>query len=297
MSAEKSKTLPLVPETSESVDTGIAIRSNRELQIASEGAYAIQEVQATIIVAKRFPRDLNQVWQNVMRFCQRKTLAKMATYSYPRGGSTISGPSVYLARVIAGCFGNLRFGVDILRDDEDSRLIRGWCWDIETNSKVSFDDDFRKLIFRKKEGWIKPDERDLRELTNRRGAILMRNAIFNLIPRDLVEDAMAQAKQTLKSQIKDPDGEKKRLILELDKLGITVQMINDYLGHTNWDKNDIVEVQGIVNMIKDGAAKRDDYFGAANNNEKTSNGSLKLENMKAGDPNEHQGYEPEKKDK
>jgi hypothetical protein len=271
----------------------IDIQSDNELQIASSGAYAIQEVQAAIIVAKRFPRNYDDVWSKVMKSCKRKSLAEKAAYSYPRGGSTISGPSVYLARVIAGNYGNLRFGVDIMRDDEDSRLIRGWCWDVETNSKVHFDDDFKKLIFRKgKNGqqgqWIIPDERDLRELTNRRGAILMRNAIYNIVPRDLIDDALAMAMSTMKSSIKDPDGEKKRLILELDKIGVTVSMVNIYLEHDVWNLDDIAELQGILNAIKSGTTKREDYFGA---NPEPEHGTLDIDKMKAGDPATHQGHE------
>ena len=271
----------------------IDIQSENELQIASSGALAIQEIQAAIVVAKRFPRNFDDVWSKVMKSCKRKSLAEKAAYSYPRGGSQISGPSVYLARVIAGQYGNLRFGVDILRDDEGSRLIRGWCWDVENNSKVHFDDDFKKLVYRKKEGWIVPDERDLRELTNKRGAILMRNAIYNIIPRDLIEDALAQSALTLRSEIRDPDGEKKHLILELDKIGVTVPMVNTYLGHTVWDTDDIVELKGILNAIKDGTTKRDDYFGSKAEPER---GTLDINAMKAGDPATHRAHpEPPKK--
>ena len=53
--------------------------------------------------------------------------------------------------------------------------------------------------------WTVPDERDLRELTNRRGAICVRNAILALVPPDLVEDAMATADQTLEALLAEQD--------------------------------------------------------------------------------------------
>jgi len=131
---------------------------------------------------------------------------------------------------------------------------------LESNTKVHFDDDFRKLIYRKVGGWVEPDERDLRELTMRRGAILVRNAIFNIVPRDLTEDALYTIRETLKSSIKDPDGEKKRLILEFGKIGVTVPQITQYMGTSSWGQEEILELRGILTSIQDGASKKDEYF-------------------------------------
>ncbi len=62
---------------------------------------------------------------------------------------------------------------------------------VDTTIKVThvhdmeIDDTFRKKIQRKRDGqtvWVTPDERDLRELTNKRGAILERNCLLKLQP-------------------------------------------------------------------------------------------------------------------
>lgn len=277
-------------------DTGLDISPDGELQVAASTATAIQEIQAAVFLARRFPRDYDNAWQKLQKACMRKTLAEVARYMYPRGGSTISGPSVYLARVAAQCYGNLRWGLDILRNDQDSVLIQGWAWDIENNTKVPLQDSFEKLIYRKgKDGkgyWIKPDERDLRELINRRGAILIRNCLFNILPRDYIEDAIACSVRTLKADMKDPDSEKKRLIVEFLNLGITVGMVNEYIGHANWTKDEIVDLKAILYTIKQGAASAADYFNIKQ--EEVAEGGLNLKDMKAGDVANHQSIAKKK---
>lgn len=60
-----------------------------------------QEVQAAMVIAKKFPRDEVQSFNRIMRACQRKTLAEQAMYEYPRGGTKVTGPSIRLAEAMA----------------------------------------------------------------------------------------------------------------------------------------------------------------------------------------------------
>ncbi|MBU0906702.1 MAG: hypothetical protein KKE05_00940, partial [Nanoarchaeota archaeon] len=174
-------------KTTEINELEISESENFELSTSALMVAAQMEVQGSIIIAKKFPRNEDQTFARLMKTCDRTSFAEKAVYSYPRGGQTISGPSVNLAREAARLWGNLEYGLLVIRDDENSRHIRAWAWDKETNTKTFAEDSFEKLIFRKGKGNIKPDERDLRELTNRRGAILIRNCLLQLLPRDLVE--------------------------------------------------------------------------------------------------------------
>ena len=54
--------------------------------VQSDSQRAIAEVQAALVIAKQFPRDMNQAWDRIMNACQRPTLAQSAVYSYGRGG-------------------------------------------------------------------------------------------------------------------------------------------------------------------------------------------------------------------
>ena len=218
-------------------DTALTLRTETSGELAPTAAEAAvqHEIQGAIVLARRFPRSEADSYAALLRSCGRTSFAEDACYSFPRGGSNVEGPSVRFAREAARVWGNIRYGLSILRDDDDSRDIEGWAWDIQTNVKVTAGDSFKKLIQRKlKNGgpaaWVKPDERDLRELTNRRGAILVRNCILQLLPADFIEDAIEETRATLKAHaVKDPDGERKKVIRAFSDIGVSPAMLESYL--------------------------------------------------------------------
>ncbi len=272
-----------------------------ELQTVSASASAVAEIQSSIIVAKKFPRDEKAAWLKVMEAMRRKSLALKSTYSFPRGGKQITGPSVHVARVIAQQWGNVRWGADIIFEDDDSILLRGWAWDVEHNSKAYADHKFKKLIQRRS-GWEVPNERDLRELINKNAAILKRNALLELLPPDLVEDALGIAKQTMAQDIKDPKSESKKLILAFADFGVTPDMMTSYVGTDKWGAHDCVTLQGVLTALIDNVTNREVYFkAAADKATEKSNEPLKGEmsaaDMSAGDAGTHQGYENDAKPK
>lgn len=272
-------------------ETGLATRTemSMELRQTAAAAEAQYEIQSAIIIARKFPRNEDQAFAKLMKACQRTAFADEAAYEFPRGGAKVTGPSVNLAREAARLWGNLRYGIDILRDDEDSRLIRGWAYDVETNTKVTAEDDFRKVIYRKKEGWVTPDERDLRELTNRRGAILVRNCILQLLPKDLVDDALEMANQTLrKNAEQDPDAARKKIILAFSELNITPEMIERKLGHAlaECSPGEIAELRKVYASIRDGNSTWSEYVGEVEppktNGKSLEKGTLNMSDLKPG---------------
>ena len=247
-----------------STDTG-EMTVGSEPQKASQTAYALAEIQGAMVLAKRFPRDYKECYGRLMMACKRKALAEKAEYRFPRGGSTVSGKTVVIARVAAQCYGNIRWGTDVIHDDTSTRTVRGWAWDIELNNKVSYDDTFKKVIQRKNKRtgeteWIVPDERDLRELTNRKGAICVRNSLLDILPRDYTDDSIDACRLTLASNITDPRAAAKNLIKAFGDMGVTVPMLNEYLESEQWTKDHIVDLTAVLNSINDGQAKIDEFF-------------------------------------
>lgn len=264
-------------------ETALTRRTEVSSELAPTGAAAEKqfEIQGAIIVARNFPRNEDAAFQKLMKACQRSSFAEDAAYSFPRGGQTVEGPSVNLAREAARVWGNIRYGLEVIRDDDSSRQIRGWAWDMETNTKVTAEDDFAKLVYRKKEGWIKPDERDLRELTNRRGAILVRNCLLQVLPKDLIEDAMQMAKQTMRlGAERDPEGSRKKLILEFSELNVTPEMLEKKLGHplAQCSPAEIADLRTVYKSIADGNSTWAEYVGAAPEKE---SGTISLDDLKA----------------
>jgi len=260
----EERNLPQSAATHSVEDTALSTTREFSTELAPSAAAAEKqyEIQSAIIIAKRFPRDEDLAFQKLMKACGRSSFAEDAEYAFPRGGTTVKGPSVFLAREGARVWTNIRYGLTILRDDQQSRQIQGWAWDVETNTKVTAEDDFQKLIYRKGKGWITPDERDLRELTNRRGAILIRNCVLQLLPKDLVEDAVEKCRETLRSTAaKDPDEARKKIILAFSELNITPEMLAVYLGHPIGQSSpaEIADLRGIYKSISDGNSKWSEY--------------------------------------
>lgn len=107
------------------------------LQTAVSSMREAQEVQAMVIMAKRFPRDEKLASQRVLTACTRPTLANQAVYQFSRGNSDVSGPSIRLAESIAQCWGNLTYGFRELEQSGGESTVEAMCWDIETNTRVT----------------------------------------------------------------------------------------------------------------------------------------------------------------
>jgi hypothetical protein len=277
----------LAPRVSSFEENALTTTSDFSTELAPTAAAAEKqfEIQSAIIIAKRFPRDEDSAFQKLMKACGRSTFAGDAQYSFPRGDGLVSGPSVQLAREAARNWTNIRYGLTIIRDDQQSRQIQGWAWDVETNTKVTAEDDFQKLIFRKGKGWIAPDERDMRELTNRRGAILIRNCILQILPKDLIEDALYTCHATLESDAaKDPDAARKRILVSFSELNVSAEMLSGYLGHPVGQSSpaEIANLRTIYKSISDGNTTWGDYVngnsdaGAAELKQKTEAKSAAL---------------------
>lgn len=274
-----------------------------ELATASDSAAAQAEIQSALVLANRFPRDEDSAFQKLIRACKRTTFAQGASYSFPRGGQKVTGPSVNLAREAARVWGNIRYGLEVVRDDSGNRKIRGWAWDLETNTKIAAEDEFQKLIQRKgKNGgatqWLVPDERDLRELTNRRGAILIRNCILQLLPYDLIEDAANTARGTMESEsARDPDAERKRLIAAFDNLNISSKQIAAYLKHPIGEASpaQLTELRQIWKSISDGNSTWAEYAPREAPGKEVTVGDLKKDEKKA-EPEPEPKAEPEAKE-
>ena len=250
-------------------DNGLVqtVEQAAELAAVSAASKERAEIESAMIIAKRMPRNEADAFQRLMKASQRPSFAEDANYTFPRGGQDVTGPSVNLAREAARTWGNIRHGLRVLREDESSRTIMGWAWDLESNTKIEAEDHFEKLIQRRnkqtgKTDWVEPDERDLRELTNRRGAILVRNCILQLLPKDLIEDALYQCGKTLQNAAQsDPDATKKRLLSDFGRINVSVAMLEGVLGHP-FDQSspkELADLRAIHNSIAAGNSTWAEY--------------------------------------
>jgi hypothetical protein len=256
----------------------IALSNNPiEIQAESAGEMAAvtreqTEIQSAIVAAKRFPRNEQTAFVRAVNSFTRLTMAEAATYNFPRGGKTVEGPSVDCARELARVWGNIRYGLRVVSQSSERMHIKAYALDLETNTYVEAEDEFSKLIQRRDKysgetRWIQPDERDLRELMNRRGAIAIRNCILQVLPSDLVDDVLKTAKHTLQKDAssaleKNRDDIVKHLVVSFDRQGVSVSMLEAYLGHKLdvVTADEVAALKQVLQSIRDGVAKRDEFF-------------------------------------
>ena len=251
-------------------NNGEPVEVSRDLPagVQIEASRATQEVQAAVIMAKKFPRDTTAAYKRIMDSCKRKALAEQAMYAYPKGGQNVTGPSIRMAEVLAQNWGNLDFGIRELENKNGESILEAFCWDIETNVRQTKVFAVKHAIYTKKDGMKKlTDPRDIYENNANNGARRVRACILGIIPGDIVEEAISACEETLKSAGKDiPIADRARsMILAFADIGVTQELIEKRLGH----KIDAVIEQELVNLrkiyqsIKDGMAARHDFFDIA----------------------------------
>lgn len=229
------------------------------------------EIQSAIIVAKKFPRDEAACYAKVIKSCERPLMAESAQYQFPRGKTKVTGPSVDLARELARCWGNIRYGLRLISNNDELCHIRGYALDLETNAYIEQEDQFAPKIQRKNSSgvsaWVKADERDLRELIAKRGAILVRNAILQLVPPDVVDAALEKAQDTMKRAARgeltqNREDAIRRLVLAFDRVSVTSEMLQRKLGHelSLISEDELVELRAIWKSLHDGNSRREEHF-------------------------------------
>jgi len=230
-----------------------------------EQSRAIQEVQASLVIAKKFPRDQDAAYLRIMKACERYSLADQAEYAYPRGDKTVTGPTIRLAEVLAQNWGNLNFGVRELSQSEGESEVESFAWDLETNIKKTKTFTVKHKRYTKKKGNVNlTDPRDIYELAANQGARRERACILGVIPGDIVEAAQTKCRETLKRGIKEkPIKDQIRATLKaFDSLGITKDLIETRLGHgTNTIiEDELIELNNIGRSIKDNMTSREEWF-------------------------------------
>lgn len=226
---------------------------------------AVAEIQAAVVLARSCPRNENESYLGIIESCKRPSMAETALYAYPRGGHLIEGPSIRLAEVLARSWGNCRVGITIHSQTKQKTEARAYAYDLQTNYMIDQDFTVPHIRTTKKGTKTLTDERDIRELVANIGSRHLRGCILRLIPADVVEDAVNQVKKTLVSTDIPISEQVKKMVTAFNDLGVKVEHLEKKLGH-NLDATvpqEIVTLKSIWRSLKDGMAKREDFFDIA----------------------------------
>lgn len=225
---------------------------------------AVEEVRAAITVAKKFPRNELDAQVAILNACRRLSLAEVSMYAYSRGGTAIRGASIHLAKAVAQKWGNLQYGIREIERRPGESTVEAYCWDMENNTRPS-------IVFtvphemKLKTGAIKKldDPRDIYELISNNGARRLRKCIMDCIPKDIMDAAFKQCKETLEKGDGMPLKDRiARMIQAFQEIGVTKEMIEKRVQHNAESiiAAEVITLLNIFTSIRDGMSKREDWF-------------------------------------
>lgn len=227
-----------------------------------ERTRAIAETMGAIEVARRFPRDVKQAIDRIIQACTRPSLAEAALYSYARGGTEITGPSIRMAEAIAQNYGNMQFGIRELEQRHGESTVEAFAWDMESNTKSSVTFQVPHKRHTRERDYALTDPRDIYELVANMGARRLRSRILAIVPGDIVELAVTQVETTLKTRVNVTPEVIKSLVDKFGAIGVTKQMIETKIQRhvDSITPALVVQLGKAYNAINDGIGKIDDYF-------------------------------------
>lgn len=241
--------------------TGLQSRNSQTEMMMSRQA---QEVQAAMVVAKRFPRDYVASFNRIIQACKRKGLAESAMYEYPRGGTKVVGPSIRLAEAMAQNWGNIDYGIIELEQKSGESQVMAYAWDLETNTRQTKIFSVPHIRSTKKGNIALADPRDIYEMVANQGARRVRACILGVIPGDVQDAAIEQCNKTMAGGEAEPiiDLVKSMSAVFEREFSVSIELIEKFIGckAEAFTMNDIVRLKRVYKSLHDGMAKREDFF-------------------------------------
>lgn len=225
------------------------------------------ELNSSILIAKSFPRDLEKCIEKIENFVSRdEETAQSCFYTLTRGKedkkTTFSGPSIRLAEICASFWGNIHLGSYFISNNGERVVSSGECWDTENNFKVTT--EVSKSIMGKHGRY----STDMQEVTAAAAASMaLRNAVFKVIPRIIVEKSLKIAMDVaVNGNKKESIKFEKRRELTLERiqgLGINLNNVLAFFNKQSVDEIDSEELKiiiGVGTSVKDGMLNAKEAF-------------------------------------
>jgi hypothetical protein len=249
--------------TANPFQNGMAITPNQSgAMVEIEQSRSVAEAQAAIAIAKRFPRNQIECMDKILNACTRQSLAESALYTYFRGGTDITGPSIRLAEAIAQAWGNLDFGIRELEQKNGASTVEAYAWDMESNTRQTKIFQVKHWRSTKKGGYQLSDPRDIYEHIANNAARRLRACILGVIPGDVVEAAVNQCNLTLKTKADVTPERIANLLEKFSAFGVTKKQIEERIQRRIDAITPalMVSLGKIYNSLKDGMSAPADWF-------------------------------------
>lgn len=243
----------------------VAARPSTNAVAQTDQQRAIAEVQAAMMIARLNPRDPIASMDRILNACARPALADSAVYTYSRGGSDVSGPSIRLAETLAQNWGNIKTSVRELDQVNGVSTVQTIAWDLETGYQCDKVFQVPHIRYTRQGAKRLEDPRDIYELIANQGARRLRACILAVIPGDVTEAAVAQCEVTMKAKADtSPEGIAK-IVAAFEGFGVTKEQIEKRIQRRldAIQPAQVVSLKKIYASLRDGMSQPSEWFEAA----------------------------------
>jgi hypothetical protein len=186
------------------------------MQTNAVAAINRSEVMVQLDAAHHYPRTIRRFMQTAIKLATVNVkTAESCIYALPRGGKTISGPSVRLAEICASAYGNLHVGARVLDAGDREVVAQGVAWDLETNLRVTI--EVPRRITDKNGNRFNDDMIAVTGAAAR--SIAFRNAIFSVVPRTYIMQVYDRCKAVAIGKAETFTARRDEILARLAKMG------------------------------------------------------------------------------
>lgn len=220
------------------------------------------EVEMQLDAAHKYPRSIAAFRSEATSLATlSKEVASACIYALPRGGKTLTGPSVRLAEICASAYGNLQYGARVVDVTDTEVVAQGVAWDMQKNVRVTI--EARRRITDKSG---KRFNDDMITMTGSAAmSIALRNAVFRVVPRAYIDLVYVKAKETAVGDAKTLSTRRIEVVSYLEKMGggIPRERIMARIGKRGIDDVDLEALEVLIGLgtaIKGGDMTPDEAF-------------------------------------
>lgn len=243
-------------------------------------AQVVANVQARYALAKKMPRDLDEVRVRLLKECKRPSFAKTAIYHKPIGKG-VEGPSIRFAEAALRCMTNCMPETIVVFDDDDKRILKVTVTDLEANLSYSeeitiakrverHDSKGRDVVTQRLNSYgttvyiIKATDDEILDKQNALVSKALRTIALRLLPGDIKEEAVDLCYSTMENEAaQDPDATRKNMVSAFAAIGVNPAKLIAYLRHPikQTTPAEMVKLREIHTAIKDGEATWSEVMG------------------------------------
>jgi hypothetical protein len=244
-------------------DAPVAARPQTDGALVTvQSAREIAEVQTSMLMARKFPRNEVEVMDRILNACTRTSLAESAFYEFARGGTDIRGPSIRLYEAVAQHWGHLDFGWRVLDEHAGKTTVQAYAWDMQTGAKsqVVFDVTHERVT--RSGRTTLQDPRDIYEHVANAASRRLRACLQRVIPADVVEAAARQCEVTLRTKAEVTPERLKNLLAQFAEFGVPQASIEKRIQRRvdAMTPGMMVQLGRIFTSLRDGISQPGDWF-------------------------------------